>query len=270
MERIPFSVKILTKLFPYRFFFARFTKIPVIGNIVDKIYFENDRIYYLPLDKVIDINHSIYQDDSIFLPSKVVDYFIEKSEHRFIMNFCICRVSKDCKNYPKDYGCLFLGESTLNIDPKLGRQVTKKEAKEYINKCRQAGLVHLIGRNKLDSVWLKAKPAEKLLTICNCCECCCLWMMLPNLSRAINSKVTKIPGLDIKVTSRCTGCRECIDHCFIHAISINNGKAEINSSDCRGCGRCVEVCRFDAIELTMSNKSLEESINSISSSVDLS
>ena len=119
MEKIPPSIRILTKLFPYRFFFASFTRIPLIGNIVDKMFFENDKIYYLPKDKVVQIEHSINQDDSIILPSKVVEYFIDISEHQFIMNFCLCRTSKNCKNYPKGYGCLFLGEATLNIDPKL-------------------------------------------------------------------------------------------------------------------------------------------------------
>jgi hypothetical protein len=31
-------------------------------------------------------------------------------------------------------------------------------------------------------------------------------MMLPNLSREIGAKVTKLAGLEIKVTDKCTGC----------------------------------------------------------------
>lgn len=269
MEKIPLFVKILTKLFPYRFTLAKLTRIPTIGKAVDKMFFENDRIYYLPMDKVVQIGKSISQDDSIILPSKVVEYFIEKSNYQFIMNFCICRTSKDCHNYPKEYGCLFLGEATLNIDPKLGKHVTKEEAKEYIKKCEEAGLVHLIGRNKLDSSWLKAKPPNKLMTICNCCECCCLWMMLPYLTRVINSKVTKLPGLEIKVTDKCIGCGECIKYCFVNALSIIDGKVVINS-ECRGCGRCAKNCISKAIEIILPRNSLEESIKNISSSVDVS
>jgi len=93
--------------------------------------------------------------------------------------------------------------------------------------------------------------------------------MLPNLSKAINTKVTRIPGLEIKVTERCTGCKECIDICFVHAISMNNGKAKINN-DCRGCGRCVEKCRFNSIKIDIPHNSLDESIKNVSSSVDLS
>ncbi|KYC46339.1 MAG: formylmethanofuran dehydrogenase FwdH [Candidatus Methanofastidiosum methylothiophilum] len=268
MENIPLSIKMLSRLFPLRFFFAKFTKLPLIGNLMDKMFFENDKIFYVPRDRVIQINQNINQDDSVLLPSEILNYFIDKSKHHVIMNFCICRKSKNCENYPQDFGCLFLGEAALNIDPKLGRKVTKEEAKDYVLKCREAGLVHLIGRNKLDSVWLNAKPPEKLLTICNCCECCCLWMMLPNLSTDIGSKVTKLTDLEIKVTDRCTGCGECIELCFVKAIKIFNKVAQINSN-CRGCGRCVERCRFNAIEIILEKGSLEDSIIKISKSIDL-
>ena len=269
MDNIPFTVRMLSKLFPLRFFFAKFTRIPLIGKIVDRMFFENDRIFYMPKDKVIRIEQNINEDNSIILPSEVLNYFIDRANHHVIMNFCICRKSKNCEHYPQDFGCLFLGEAALNINPKIGRRVTKEEAKEYVKKCREAGLVHLIGRNKLDSVWLNAKPPEKLLTICNCCECCCLWMMLPNLSKEIGSKVTKLSGLEIRVSNKCTGCGECVKVCFVNAIRLIDGKAQINS-ECRGCGRCVDKCRFDAIEIHLEGNSLEDSIINISNSIDLS
>ena len=75
-------------------------------------------------------------------------------------------------------------------------------------RCR-AGLVHLIGRNKLDSVWLGAGPSHKLMTICNCCPCCCLWRMIPQLDPAIGAKVTRMPGVSVTVTDRCAGCGTC-------------------------------------------------------------
>jgi len=76
------------------------------------------------------------------------------------MDWCICRKSTKCEDYPIELGCLFLGEATLKIDPRLGHRATKQEALEHVQKCRDAGLVHLIGRNKLDSVWLNAQPGN--------------------------------------------------------------------------------------------------------------
>ena len=269
MENIPFSVRMLSKLFPLRFFFAKFTKLPLIGNVMDKMFFENDRLFYIPKDKVITINQKIDEDDSILIPSEILNYYIDRSKHHVIMNFCICRKSKKCEHYPQDFGCLFLGEAALNIDPKLGKLVTKNEAKEYVKKCREAGLVHLIGRNKLDSVWLKAKPPEKLLTICNCCECCCLWMMLPNLSNEIGSKVKKLSDLEIHVSEKCTGCKKCVEVCFVKTIEVHDTKAQINDN-CRGCGRCVDVCKFNAITIYLAKNSLEDSISNISDTIELS
>ncbi len=85
------------------------------------------------------------------------------------MDFCICRKSNNCKDFPHEFGCLFLGKGTKRISKNLGRQVDVDEAIEYVNKCREAGLVHIIGRNKIDSVWLNTGPKEDLLSICNCC-----------------------------------------------------------------------------------------------------
>lgn len=268
MDNIPFSVKILSKLFPLRFFFAKFTKLPIIGKIMNKMFFEDDRIFYMPKDKVVEINQKVREEDSIVIPSDVLNYFIDKSSNHVIMNFCLCRKSNSCENYPQDFGCLFMGEAASNISPRLGRKVTREEAKDYVKRCREAGLVHLIGKNKLDSVWLNAKPAHKLLTVCNCCECCCLWMMLPNLSKEIGAKVTKLPGLRIVVKESCTGCKECNKFCFVGAIQTIDGKAQI-SDECRGCGRCIGKCKFDAIEIFLETNSLEDSIDVLSESIDL-
>jgi len=91
-------------------------------------------------------------------------------------------------------------EAASRIDPRLGRPVTREEAHAHVRRAGEAGLVHVIGRNKLDAVWLDAWPGEKLLTVCNCCPCCCLWKMLPNLADGIGAKVTKMEGVELAVT----------------------------------------------------------------------
>ncbi|MFW6040312.1 MAG: DUF362 domain-containing protein [Thermoplasmatota archaeon] len=164
----------------------------------------------------------------------------------------------------------FLGEAAKGINPKLGREVTKEEAFEHIVKCKEAGLVQLIGRNKLDPVWLDVRPEKKLMTICNCCPCCCLWKMLPELSPEIGEKIKKLPGVEVKVTGECTACGKCTEGvCFVDAIRIEEGKAVING-DCRGCGRCVEICPNDAIILDIKDENFyEKSIESIGAKIDI-
>ena len=89
----------------------------------------------------------------MLLPSQVVEHFIEKANYHWIMNTCLCRDASKCKDYPVTLGCLFLGEAALGINPKLGRR-GRRRAHDHVKRCREARLVHLIGCNKLDRIWL--------------------------------------------------------------------------------------------------------------------
>jgi len=271
MSRPIWFVKLIQRMFPYRFRLARLTRIPIVGWITDRLLFEGDDIIYLPQDRVIPVNQELDRPGEMVLPSQVVEHFIEKASYHWIMNFCVCRDAMKCKDYPIDLGCLFLGEAARGINPRLGRRVTKEEALEHVRRCREAGLVHLIGRNKLDTVWLGVGPGDKLLTICNCCPCCCLWRVLPHIAPQIGTKTTRMPGVTVTVTEQCVGCGTCTEGvCFLDAIRLVNGRAVIND-ECRGCGRCVDVCPEQAIEITIANgRFVGESIARISSLVDVS
>jgi len=262
-------IKLINRFFPQRFRLANLTNYPIIGDLLEKLFFEEDNMFYLTKDSVIEMDKTIELPDNYVLPSKIVDHFIEEANHHWIMDFCICRKSDQCEDYPVELGCLFLGEATKDIDPELGKTVTKEEALEHAEKCREAGLVHLIGRNKLDPVWLNVSPGKKLMTICNCCPCCCLWKMLPDLTPAISDKIKKMPGVRIEVNESCVGCGECTEICFVDAIEMKDGKAIINE-DCRGCGRCVEVCSKNAIDMKIDElKYYHKSIEDLEDAVDI-
>ncbi len=260
-------MSLLKKTFSQRFIFARMTRIPGFGMLADHVLFEHDRMVCVPMDAVVEVNVKLEQPDQSFLPSAMVEHFINNASRHWIMDECICRSANHCKDYPVGLGCLYLGEATTDIDPRLGRPVTKQEALDHLRRCRDAGLVHLIGRNKLDTIWLDIKPGHKLLTICNCCPCCCLWKMLPALSQDIKSKVTMMPGVSVTVTDKCVGCGTCVKSCFIGAIRLVDGHAVI-SDECRGCGRCAGVCPKKAVEVRLDG--LAKSIELISASVDVS
>ncbi len=262
------SVSLLRRLFKYRFILAKVTHVPIIGKIIDKMLFENDDLIYLPRDRVIDKDVDIQRPEELILPSQVVNHFIEKAGHHWIMDTCICRESTDCSEHPKDIGCLFLGEAPQGIDTGLGCSVTKQEAFDHVKRARKAGLVHLIGRNKLDPVWLDVKPEEKFLTICNCCPCCCLWRMIPDLAPDISQKIHSLPGIEINVNDDCIGCGRCAEVCFVNAMKIQDGKARVHE-DCRGCSRCVDICGQNAIEIKMDRSKLRQAISDIESSVDI-
>jgi ferredoxin len=250
---------------------ARLTRVPLVGRVLERWLFDGDDILYLPDDRVIPIHQSVELPTQTVLPSHVVEHFIDQATHHWVMNFCICREGEHCREYPRNLGCLFLGEAVEGINPALGRRVSKAEAHAHVRQCREAGLVHLIGRNKLDSVWLGVGPKEKLLTICNCCPCCCLWRMLPDVATAIGERVTRMPGVSVSVSERCEGCGTCTQGtCFVDAISLGGDRAEISDA-CRGCGRCVKACPNGAIDISVDfERWIGLSIDRIARLVDLS
>ena len=263
-------VDLIKKTLPQRYTLAKLTQHPVLGRLIDRLLFEGDDLIVLPRDSVIAVDTPIEDQGSMVLPSQVVTHYIEKANYHWIMDGCICREAGVCKDYPTDLGCLFLGETAMGINPALGRSVTREDALEHVERCREAGLVHLIGRNRLDTVWLNVRPGERLLTICNCCPCCCLWSILPHLDARIGDRITKMPGVSVRVTDGCVGCGTCAEGvCFTDAIRMEGGRASIGHL-CRGCGRCVDVCPNEAIELTVdSDRSVEDSIERLASLVDV-
>ncbi len=267
MARPVWFTEMIKKSFPSRFRLAKLTKVPVLGGLMDRWLFWGDDIVYLPKDKTVKVGEAVHSPGELMLPSQVVEHFIDQAEHHWVMNSCICRVATGCKDYPQDLGCLFLGEAAMGINPKQGRRVTREEAKEHIRRCEEAGLFHLIGRNKIDCVQLGVKPGNKLVTICNCCPCCCFWKMLPDISPRIGRKVTAMPGVKVVVTDGCIGCGTCTRGvCFVDAIRLV-GKRAVHSEACRGCGHCVTVCPQKAIEVVIENDAfIEDTINRLTPS----
>ena len=276
------SVKVIKLTFNSRFTLAKACKkVSPLAKVVDRIFFEGDDIQVLPRDEAIKLNKGLIEEIKInedigvpedtLLPSQVLKQMINKSRYHFIMDSCICRVSNDCKEYPQDLGCLFLGKGSKRISTKLGRTVSVEEAIEHVDKCQEAGLVHIIGRNKIDSIWLNTGSKEELLSICSCCPCCCLWKMTPDLPENIGKNFSKMIGVEIKLNeSLCVGCGNCTeDICFVDAICVENGKASIDVVKCRGCGRCAEICQNRAINVQMDADAVERSIKRVKPLVDI-
>ncbi len=264
-------IKLLKKNFRHRFRLAKLSRLPILRTIMGWMLFEGDDLVYLPKDRVIEVevNRSFDPPASVVLPSRVVHWFIDRASVHWVMDFCICRESNRCEDYPRDLGCLFLGEAASGIDPRLGRLVSREEAHRHVWRAGEAGLVHLIGRNKLDTVWLDVGPGERLLTVCNCCPCCCLWKMLPDLDPLIGGKVTKMEGVEVRVTDGCVGCGACLESCFVGAIRLVGGRAVIGD-ECRGCGRCVEACPERAISISIPDlAAVDSTIKRIEGVVDV-
>ena len=261
-------VNLIIKTFSQIFTIARLTHLPGLGRLIEYALFENDDIMYLPRDQVIPVHASLDSEGEFAVPSQIVEHFIDAASYHWIMDTCICRTASHCKDYPITLGCVFLGEAARDINPELGRPVSSREALAHVQQCREAGLVHMIGRNKLDSVWLNVRPGHKLLTICNCCPCCCLWRILPEITPKIGDKITRMPGVTVAVNKNCIGCGTCAQGvCFTDSIRIQ-GELAVIDDNCRGCGQCADVCPNNAIDVKIDNdKFLPDSIARISRAV---
>ena len=273
MARPLWFMRMLKRSFSLRYIGAEMTKWPIIGRVMEHALFNGhktgDALFYLPKDQVV-INQEIDPGENVVVPSAVVTYFIKEARHIFLMDKCICRDAAGCQEYDHHIGCIFLGDAVLDINPHLGSLVDQETALAHVKRAREAGLVHLIGRDKIDAVWMGVKPSEKLMTICNCCPCCCLFRFLPNLAPKLQKKIERMPGVHVEVTRDCTGCGLCTqDVCFIDAIYIEGGQAVI-SEECRGCGNCVQVCPQGAIQIVIEREDYTETaIERLSRAVDV-
>lgn len=273
MARPLWVVDLLKKNFSMRYKGAAMTRWPVVGRLMERALFNGhrtgDALFYLPKDRVM-INQKVEDQENWVAPSSVVAHFIQEAKHVFLMDECICRDAADCQDYNHKIGCIFLGEAVKDINPKLGRMVDVETALAHVELARNAGLVHLIGRDKIDAVWMGVKPSEKLMTICNCCSCCCLFKFLPNLAPKLQKKIERMPYVHVEVGRECTGCGNCVEEaCFINAIRLVDGKAQI-MADCRGCGNCAEVCPQGAIHVVVEREDYtEHAIKRLSEAVDV-
>lgn len=267
MRKINFaeiSIFIVNRIFHWRFRIARFTKqSKILKMIIEKILFEDDETVIIPNTEKIAVNKTIDGEKSEFLPTDVLKEVIRQCDDIVIMDKCLCRTSADCKDYPQDIGCIFLGPTSKKIPRTICHEASVKEALEHVNKADEAGLSHLVGRNKIDSIWMNVRPRKKLLTICHCCPCCCLWKVLPDLDNEISAKVEKLDGVKLHFDkTKCVKCLKCVnDICMPNAISFENKEIKIDLDKCLGCGLCANVCKKDAITITYNNDSIKTVIN---------
>ena len=271
MRVVPYiSVGLVKRVFNTRYRLASWTrKNGVFKKVVDRIMFDGDDMLVLPKDSVVSrvIETNIEIDDpgdTTVLPSDIVKRMLEKTDEIFIMNFCLCRTSNKCKEFPTDHGCVFLGKGIHKIPKEYGHIATTEEAKAYIDECGELGLVHIIGRNKLDSIWLSTGDKKDLMTICNCCPCCCLWNMTRDISDDIGSKFHRMESVTVTMDSgKCIACGSCEEICFCKAIHPKDGRFEIDADHCRGCGRCAEECPAEAIKVTFNEGIVDKEVERI-------
>lgn len=228
-------------------------KIPGIRRLVPWLNPKMNCINYLPINERLEVENKT-------LPSQVVHDLIDSASIHVIMDKCGCRMLRDCKHYTRDVGCLFMGETALKLPHGVCRKVTKEEAHAHVDRAIRLGLLPMVGKVRIDNFIYLTPDRSKLLSVCFCCECCCILTSYKHVpGKYLDGIIRPINGLTIKVTDDCTGCGTCLETCAFNAIKIIDGRA-VHSHQCRGCGRCATFCPYNSVIITIQNQHFAEEV----------
>lgn len=207
--------------------------------------------------KVVPLNAIVKDSPKAVMPYGLIDGIIEKSSFRLILHDCMCRKGMGCKDYPRDFGCMFIGEGArylMNNDNPPGRSATIEEAKAHIRRAGELGLVPLAAYVPIEQK-IFGVPDDlhyKFFEFCFCCPCCCIGLKNIQYLSSKTRKVTNVlenVGFTAKALPDCRGCFKCVSICPVHAINKNGTKVWVNEDECIGCGLCQHICKFDSIQL---------------------
>ncbi len=207
--------------------------------------------------KVVPLNAMVKNNPKAVMPYKLIDEVIEKSSFRLILHDCMCRKGMGCKDYPQDFGCMFIGEGArflMQSENPPGRSATVKETKAHIRKAGELGLVPLAAYVPIEQkiFGVPNELHEKFFEFCFCDPCCCIGLKNIQYLSAKSRRVTKIlenVGFTAKALPDCRGCFKCVSICPVHAINKNGTKVWVNEDECVGCGLCQYTCKFNSIQL---------------------
>lgn len=247
------------------------TKIPIFRDMAEKWYNpETADVYYVP------INESLGKFEDQILPVKVLEHFINKSEHFLLFNSCGCRVVHKCQDHDRSIGCMYLGADVVGLDdlyPKNenGHLGTREEALERVQLAYENGLVAVIGRLKMESEGLGIPDRGHFMTVCFCCPCCCVNGKFKYGTYEMGHLIKRIDGISVEVDREsCTGCEECMEVCAFDGMQMIDAKAQVNQEKCLGCGRCERICPSAAISITLDDpKKISDLFRKIEGSVDV-
>lgn len=265
MGRSKKSFDRILKGYKYKDLVFKMTKVPVLKTI-GKRFMDADSITltYIP------VYEDLERPPGTVAPTSVIEHFINEASHHLILSCCPCRTGNDCKDFGPDFGCTFLGPAVADVDPEVGRLVTREVALEHLRQANEAGLVSCVGKFKGDAIAMGLKDHRHLMTICHCCPCCCITTSFHHASREARDLLVKMEGVTVETTDACNGCGLCVEACIFKQISITDGVAVIGE-ECKGCGRCAMACRRDGIRVTVDNPAyVEACIERIGSRVEIS
>lgn len=206
----------------------------------------------MPLN--VDISN---ESEKTVVPMDIIKESLKKVDYIAGMDCCLCREANDCKDYPHDLGCLFMGEAAkIVVKHNLGRQFTYEEACARVDEAARVGLMG-------QAVWIEVEQLlwgipndlmDHFMEICFCCPCCCIALRLArNATEKERHRFHPSGWTAVVDQTKCIGCGSCLNGengCPVEALSMGeNGKITIDGEHCVGCGICRSRCSADAISI---------------------
>ena len=231
---------------------------------------EEDFIKDLFLDSETKMGRTFVQEEVLSNDNliSILDYekasYIIKTATHIGISMCYCRhkmahLEKAC-DAPMDICMTFNNVAESLIRHNYARGIEPLECMELLHKAYEYNLVQC-GENVKNNVSF----------ICNCCGCCCEFLVAAKKFGMPHPVQTTsfIPKID---EDNCSGCGKCVKACPISAIEwVSNDdktnskskKVKINEEICLGCGVCVRACSNKNIILERRKEQIITPVNSV-------
>jgi ferredoxin len=261
-------VKLFLSLWPFTHMVKRLSPYPPFRQVFAPLV--RDEIFEVTF---IPVAEDIPSPQSTALPRQAIAELIKASSHRFIHDGCICRNQEGCVNYPRELGCIFLGEAASRLHPSLGHRASVEECLEHLEKASETGLVGMVGRIWFDATTLGLlHDFRNFVVVCFCCDCCCLVRAdMKVAGPEFKNTLKKLDTVRVEVTDACVGCGTCASTCFVGAARLVDGRAHIDAESCKGCGKCAVVCPNGAIRVEFDSEDalLQELLSRVRTAIKL-
>lgn len=204
-------------------------------------------VQVIPLD--VDLSSKSH---NVILPVDLIVQELKDADYIAILHQCICRDSFDCKHYPHDFGCIFLGPVGRHaVEKGIARHATLEEALEHVHEAAELGLMAAADFVEGEQfIWgVRNDEMNRYRMICFCCDCCCLAMkVLKESTKDVSPRYAPVGWTATVNHDACVGCGACRPKCPQKCISYReDGKCIINQDQCLGCGFCKLACGHNAI-----------------------
>ena len=181
--------------------------------------------------KTIGVNVRIRSTPVVLTPD-LAQELIDGAAYISLARGCPCREERKCRDFPVDFGCLYLGEGARGIVAKGNAlQIGRQEAREHIRRAGDLGLVHMVLWTSEELRSLGA-DAKKALELCSCCPCCCLNRRTGDGMKAYIDGIT---GMGIaRAEGECNACGECEGACIFKCYYHCGGRPGDQSGPVQG------------------------------------